>query len=288
MYKEAVIHFELYRLLKNCLVSGGHSNVDVEPEKYVGGRSADLVLSREEDGEVKHLMVIEVKTGKKEFSAYDEKARRQVKAYADHLNADYCSVTNGHFIGIFSRKGRDFGYYRFELSEDCVKRFLMDFFEIVAGEREKLSLPEAPSVEEIGKSANELAEAVRKVLESLNDRRGFLLETEVKKKTRMFYLSVGKFRRVFRLGIPLTISPEGKPGVDIRFNMLRRKLDSATIKGLLDELSKIPGFKWVKDATVEGEFTWGYLIPTGKVDAEKLKKDLTDWLLKLSTVADIK
>jgi hypothetical protein len=32
--REAVIHFELYRLLKNCLVLGGY--FDVEPEKSVG------------------------------------------------------------------------------------------------------------------------------------------------------------------------------------------------------------------------------------------------------------
>jgi len=286
-YREAIIHFELYRLLKACLVSGGYSNIEVEPELVVGNGSADLVLTRREGGKDEHLIVIEVKSGLKELSAYDNKAREQVKAYANNLNADYCAVTNGHFVGLFNRTGKDFGYYHFELSEDCVKRFLDDLFKIIAGEKEKLSLPVAPSREEIGKSANNLAKAVREVLEGLDGRRGFRLETEVKKETRMFYLSVGKFRRVFRLGIPLTISLENRPGVDIRLNTLKRRLDLVTIQKLINELSKIPGFEWAKGTEIKKEFIWRYLTPIKEVNAEKLKKGLTDWLLKLSTLADI-
>lgn len=55
----------------------------------------------------------------------------------------------------------------------------------------------------------------------------------------MFYLSVGKFRRVFRLGIPLTISHENRPRVDIRLNTLKRRLDLVTIQKLINELSEI-------------------------------------------------
>lgn len=122
--REAVIHFELYRLLKNCLISGGHSDIEVEPELTLGGRSADLVLTHKRNGKERlYLMVIEMKTALREFSVYDHKAREQVKAYAEHLNADYCAVTNGHILSLFKRTGEDFGYYRFELSEDCVKRF---------------------------------------------------------------------------------------------------------------------------------------------------------------------
>jgi len=47
--------------LKNCLVLGGYFDVYVEPEKSVGGCSADLVLTRKVDGQDKNLIVIEVK-----------------------------------------------------------------------------------------------------------------------------------------------------------------------------------------------------------------------------------
>lgn len=284
--REAVIHFELYRLLKNCLVSGGYSDIKVEPEHPVKGRSADLVLTRVVSGkDEKHLLVIEVKTGINENSAYDPRARDQVKAYADHLNADYCAVTNGRFLILFKNTGENLGYYNFELSENCVRRFLDELFEMIAGKRKRLSLKRAKSMEEIEKSAKGFALAIKDVLESLADQPYFRIEKEVKEKTEMFYLTVGKFKRVFRLGIP--ISPKGKPGVDIRLNTLKRKFDLATVEKILQELSKVQGFEWIKDCNIEREFVWKYLTPSREVNAEELKEGLTNWFQKLSTLENV-
>jgi len=58
----------------------------------------------------------------------------------------------------------------------------------------------------------------------------------------MFYLSVGKFKRLFRLGIPYAQTHENKPFVDIRINALKRKLGVENAKKLLNELSKTSGF----------------------------------------------
>ena len=284
--REAVVHFELYRLLKNCLVLGGYFDVYVEPEKSVGGRSADLVLTRKVDGQDKNLIVIEVKGARNRFSAYDNKAREQVKAYADRLDADYYSVTNGYVIWLFKRPHKDYGYYRFELSEDCVKRFLNDLFEMINGEREELSLQKAPSIEEIVRSTNNFAETIRKVLENLNGQHNFRLEIEDKGKTHMFYLSVGKFKRLFRLGIPHAQTHENKPFVDIRINALKRKLGVENVKKLLNELSKISGFEWVKDCNIKREFIWKYLTPPEQQSMKKLEQELTNWLLKLSTLSN--
>jgi hypothetical protein len=275
--REAVIHFELYRLLKNCLVLEGY--FDVEPEKS----GADLVLTRKVDGQDKNLMVIEVKSARNRFSAYDSKAKEQAKTYADRLDADYCAVTNGHIIWLFKRPHKDYGHYRFELNEECVKRFLNDLFEMINGEREGLSLPKAPSIEEIARSTNNFAETIRKVLETLNGQHNFRLEIEDKGKTHMFYLSVGKFKRLLRLGIPHTQTIENKPFVDIRINALKRRLGVENVKKMLNELSKIPGFEWVKNYNIKREFIWKYLTPPEQANMRKLEQELTSWLLKLST-----
>jgi len=231
--------FELYRLLKNCLASGRFYNIEVEPERAAGSRCADLVLMCKEDGEDKHLLVIEVKGRIRELSVYDDKARQQAKAYADYLKADYYAVTNGYIIRLFKKPDKHMGDYYFELTEEKVERFLNDLFSIIAGEGTELSLPQAPSMDEFVGSTSEFANAVREVLEELGGQRDFSLETEVKEKTRMFYLSVGKFKRVFRLGIPLQFALGNKPYVDIRLNALKRKLDTTTVEKLLNKFSLI-------------------------------------------------
>jgi DNA replication initiation complex subunit (GINS family) len=82
---------------------------------------------------------------------------------------------------------------------------------MIDGKREEMGLQKAPSFEEIVKLTDDFAEAVRKVLERLNGQRGFYFEIEDREKTHMFYLSIGKFKRVFRLGIPHNASPENRP-----------------------------------------------------------------------------
>jgi hypothetical protein len=57
--REAIVHFELYRLLKNCLALGKYSNVDVEPEKVTLRGTADLALFRKIDGREEALLTIE-------------------------------------------------------------------------------------------------------------------------------------------------------------------------------------------------------------------------------------
>jgi hypothetical protein len=102
----------------------------------------------------------------------------------------------------------------------------------------------------------------------------------------MFYLSVGKFKRLFRLGIPHAQTHENKPFVDIRINALKRKLGVENVKKLLNELSKISGFEWVKDCNIKREFIWKYLTTPEQQSMKKLEQELTNWLLKLSTLSN--
>jgi hypothetical protein len=52
---------------------------------------------------------------------------------------------------------------------------------------------------------------------------------------------------------------------------------------MLNELSKIPGFEWVKNCNIKREFIWKYLTPPEQANMRKLEQELTSWLLKLST-----
>jgi hypothetical protein len=291
--REAIVHFELYRLLKNCLASGKYSNVDVEPEKATLRGSADLALVRKIDGREEALLIIEVKSPKNELSVYDEGAREQAKMYADDLNAGYYAVTNGRLIKLFRRPDEECGCYYFELSEYCVERFLSDFFAIIDGLRdakEGLSLPKYLLSPEIVKSTEEMAEAMKEVLEGFKGQEGFHLEVGYKEDHQMLYLSVGRLRRVLRLGFPY---PKVKswPYVHLEVRALKEVLGAEKAKELLCELSEVPSFGWIDDRDLEKEFIYHSYVyephlpldPTKmKMKAEELKQRLREWLLKLS------
>ena len=72
---------------------------------------------------------------------------------------------------------------------------------------------------------------------------------------------------------------------------LKEVLGAEKAKGLLSELSEVPGFGWIDDRDLEKEFIYHSYIyelhfsldPTKrKMKAEELKQRLREWLLKLS------
>jgi len=303
--REAIVQSELYRLLKNYLLSRRYQNVDVEPEKVTPRGNADLVLIRNVDGKEEALLVIEVKSPKDKLSVYDEYARKQAEGYAEDLNASYYAVTNGLFIRLFRRPNEDLGCYCFELSDYCIERFLSDFLEMVDGLKERLSLPNDSSPE-IARLVDEVAKAIEEVLEGLGGREGFHLEVSCdvvsfsygKEACKSLYLSVGKLGRVLHLDVPYPkAQTEGvralSPYIRIEVRALREGLGAERAKELLSELSEVPGFEWIDDRDFEKKFIYhNYFYEYGpplsidptkmKERIEGLKQGLRGWLLKLS------
>lgn len=282
MKREALVHFELYRLLRNVLDGGRFQHscpVHVEPERYVKSGSADLVLEFELDGR-RELVVIEVKGRTRGLAVYDGKAEDQARAYAEHLSSKYYAVTDGQILRLFKLSGESIGDYEFRLEEKFVGKFLDELYKLIVGKSERLDLPKAPSKDEVTKITNEVAEAIVEVLEELGKEKGFGLESEMKTKALMHYLSVGDLKRVFRLGTPPQ-GVSGLPGVEIWLKTMRRKLDEAIIKKLMDDLSKIPGFKWAKNYSPEKEFIYKNIFIDSELDIKDFKAKLKEWLVNM-------
>ena len=87
--REAVIHFELYRRLKNVICSSGSLEgikFDVEPEFPVKGGSVDLLVRAVLNGSIINLLVIEVKRWTNNgLSLFTSLSEDQVKEYAKSL-----------------------------------------------------------------------------------------------------------------------------------------------------------------------------------------------------------
>lgn len=286
MKREALVHFELYRLLRNCLDGGKFQHlcrVRVEPERYVKGGSADLVLEFELDGR-RELVVIEVKGRTRGLAVYNGKAEDQARAYAEHLGSKYYAITDGQILRLFKLSEELIGNYKFHLEEEFVGKFLDELYKLVVGKSERLDLSEAPPPEELGRMANKVAWAIREVLESLQGMDGFRLESEMKTKTKMYYLNVGDLKRVFRLGIPIQ-GFANLPHVDIRLETIKRKLDQAAVEKLMEDLSKIPGFEWVKRFSLEKKFVWSPIFIGSELDINNFKAKLMEWLINMHKFA---
>ncbi len=107
MNKEADIHFELYRHLKNaiekCPRYHGISFGSVIPEKSVGLRRADIVV---EDEMGRCLLVIEAKRESKhgvdrDLDPYSPRVIQQASEYAFALGADFFATYNGQVLVLF-------------------------------------------------------------------------------------------------------------------------------------------------------------------------------------------
>ena len=91
--REAVIHFELYRLLMNII----STKYDFSPIKYVWvhpeyvtrlGSSVDLVVDAEAGDEILHFLVIEVKRKTRSgLEPFSDEAKQQAMRYAEILQA---------------------------------------------------------------------------------------------------------------------------------------------------------------------------------------------------------
>ena len=291
---EALVQFELYRLLKNNLnepYSIAIRYESVKPEFAVKNKAVDLVIDAEIDHIILHFLAIEVKRPTmRSYLLFEQESIQQIEGYARNLDSVFSILTDGYVLRLFS-KDKGLGNYRFKLNDDSVKRLLKELLEIYDGKRQTLSFPSAPSLdeEEIAKERDGLVKALIEVLEHLEKEKGFKLESRETERNRLRYLSVGSFKKIFSMGIEIEKREVSKDQsyVYLHLSDLRSNLGMETLRELLVKLSRIPAFTWVdpKAANRNDEFTWKslrHISFDGEPNFNSMKKQLVAWFFELS------
>jgi hypothetical protein len=286
--REAVVHFELYRCLKNCISSeerfDGIRFIDVEPEFRVGDKLADLVVKAVLNDSSTYFLVIEVKKRTKEgFPIFDPASIDQVKGYAKPLSALYYGITDGQRLRLFRTLDDNLiNNYSFCLDESAVKQLLEELSDLHSGKTSQLqfNIVENPSakIEELTRGFSRL------LLDLFNEisGKGAIVVTQ---HGKVKWLNIGVHKGILRLGLNKEIS---KTYIDIRLKILQEALGANTFVKLMKKLSEIPGFQWVRDRTDPSKpFIWSpitSIIANEKPDYNKAKKGLRKWLLELNKV----
>jgi len=291
--KEAPVQFELYRFLKNNLNEPYSISIryeSVKPEFAVKNKAVDLVIDAKIDHNILHFIAIEVKKKTiRSILLFQQESIQQIGSYAKNLDSTFSILTDGHVLRLF-KKEKDLGNYRFELNDDSIKRLLKELLEIFDGKRQTLSFPKAPypNEEEIAKETDGLVKALIEVLERLDKEKGFKLEPKETETNRLRYLNVGFLKKVFRMGIEIKKRDilKDQSYVHLHLEDIRDKLGVATLRELLEKLSRIPAFNWVdpKVANRKDKFTWKpikYTTFDGEPNFNSMKKQLTEWFFEL-------
>jgi hypothetical protein len=280
--REAIIHFELYRCLKNILPTELFEEirfVSVEPEVPVCGKAADLVVNATVNGLACKFLVIEIKKKTKNgLKIFDTDAENQAKGYAKKLPALYYSITDGHGLRLFRTANDEFlGNYLFHINENNTKRFLNDLVMLHSqgNASVKLSFPliKDPS-EAIEKESDGVTKSLIELLNEVSDKGTIQVEQHGKNK----WLNI-RAKRI------LTLELNEKNCLTIWFNALKDIITPSQIDNMMIDLSKIPGFQLMSDRLPIGNrsFTPIYIknIATEEPDLSKLKEGLRHWLIQL-------
>ncbi len=283
--REAVVHFELYRCLKNCISSEGRFEkirfVDVIPEVPVNGRSADLVVKADLNGSPVNFLVIEVKKRTKEgFPIFDTASLDQTKGYAQTLSAVYQGITDGQRLRLFrTLDDRLLGNYKFSLNEGAARQLLKGLSDLQAGKASGLPFDVIQSPwPQIVKLSDEFSTMLNNLFNEISGKGGILAA----RRGRVVFLNIGSYEGILRLG--LDKSPK-EAYVHIQLDILRKMLEFAKYTQTIRKLSEISGFQWVKDRTDASKaFIWSpiaSIIADEKPDYNQAKEDLREWLLEL-------
>ena len=133
--REYLIHFELYRILKNAIIKGitahDYEFVNVWPEFSVNGERTDLIVTaRFSKGRIRPFLVIETKkrilTGHAGTS-FASKVKKTWK-YAEKFGVHYFVVCDGLFFLLFKYRSL-IGAYEVEMSEEFAQTFLIGVVE---------------------------------------------------------------------------------------------------------------------------------------------------------------
>jgi len=242
-YTEATVQFELYRLLKNNMNESYSTSIryeSIKPEFVTKNKAVDLVIDVEIDHSILHFLAIEVKKPTmRSYLLFEQESFQQIEGYAKNLDSIYFVLTDGEVLRLFS-KDEDLGNYRFELNDDSAKRLLKELLELNDGKRQTLSFLSSRSVdkEEITKERDGLVNALMEVLEHLEKEKWFKLERRETEMNRLRYLTIGSFKKIFRMGIEIDKRDISKDQsyVHLQLSDLRNKLGMETLSELLVKL----------------------------------------------------
>jgi|GEM_PF-2532642 len=287
--REAVIHFELYRLLMNIISTKYY----LFPVKYVWvhpeyspttGISVDLVVDADISGKIVHFLVIEVKR-KTRFglSPFSDEAKQQAMRYAEVLQAPYYAVTDGFSLLLFKYPDMEVGRYTIRLDEMIIEKFLRELSEYHLGRIEGLDLPAARPEERIKEIGGKFIETLREVFNSVSGVEGISVRERPSSEHRNFYIEVCGHGEILILG--LNLNDREKSYVIVKFDRLKEML-GARYEEYISRLSEIPGFKWIKERQSE-RFGWKYIrdIVTVEPDCSEIEKKLKQWILEVKNAS---
>lgn len=282
--REALIHFELHRHLMNILSS--ESRFDgvtyrIEPEVPVKGKSADLVIYTETGGSFSPLLVIEVKKKTKEgFPVFGDDAAKQAQRYANKLHAPYFAITDSERLRFFKTPEQHIGDYKFSLDESACRQLLQGLMEFKASRSSGLPFPTlTPPTEELLEKSNKLVKELKKLFDALS------VKGPIKKVNvgRVLYLNIKNHRGIIRLGLSDRPSEDY---IDIRLKKLRKAVGPQFAQ-VVKELSRVPGFNWVREEVHTSKpNTWRPIqkLITEEPDPTEVVKNLREWILKLEEI----
>jgi hypothetical protein len=298
--KEAPVHFELYRLIKNNM---DKCNSDVfrytyvDPEHPVGSGAADLVVYAEINNQPKPFLVIEVKKPThRSYLLYDEEPMQQIKKYAINLSSLYYALMDDKILRLFTLEG-DIGNYKLQLTDEQIVRFLTELRGLAEKKIQKLRFPKAPKFSRavLEKEVEEMAKTLTDVFQQLGREKGFKVKPEEKKTSQMLKLSFTSLKGVLRLAVKrektLTKSSAYSSYLHVQLKDLRRTLSAESLYELLVKLKQIQYFQWINPNKAFGSDPFTYrnlkeVSTTEKPEPDKLKSDLTDWFLTISKLVE--
>ena len=260
---EALIHFELYRLIANALefrkndVYEGYTRV--MPEVRVGQGQADLVIYATMDDQEFPFLVIEVKAHEPNNSkVFDIKAIEQAREYALKFGAQYYLVTDGELIRLFSASGsKEIGTYYFKLDIDNVIKLINEIAEVHVGRRKELSFHKYVKVAE--EIEPEVIEFAAELIEVIKGQLGPNFEL-IKSHGEVYETySICLRQPPKQKLLSIALSKRKEPYIWLNLSAIRELLgDYSKYVRVMRELGSVPGFAWLLNKVHSNE-TWKYL-----------------------------
>jgi len=299
--REAIIHFELYRLLKNNLAvftSSTIQSVIVEPEKGVSSGSVDLLILVETPDAIIPFLSIEVKRPSgKSYWLFTEESKKQVERYSRELKSTYSALTDGEVLRLFrfnaaTQELTHLQDYNIKLNDEKIRNFLSGLLGLYENGQLAIPLSEMPDFD-LTKFVGEIKGLTQTLIDTfdlLGNTEGFSLETKPDRRYISKLLGYGSFGKTITLSVE---REEKELAQDTSFlylelKDLRNRLGNEKLSKLLVDLKTVPYFEWIEPekAKEEKEFTWKNLrdITLKKeVTASLLAERLREWFLKLSS-----
>lgn len=283
--REAIIHFELYRCLKNCITSESFKDlqfIDIIPEQPVITKAADLVLKAIIGGSSANFLVIEVKRRTRNgFLIFGDEAEKQAKGYAKNLHAIYYALTDGHSLRLFKASNNEVvGNYEFSVDEENTK-ILLKGLESLHSNGTNLPFQTIKNpVKEIEERSFGVTQSLIELFNGLNGKSTITVEDHATPKGHAKWLKVGSKRflslQLFDNCLVISLK-ESKDAIGFPDPEQEMK-----------NLSKISGFQFIADKElISKNFTWAYTknIAAEEPDLQQLKRELGDWVLKVAEQA---